>query len=64
MTLTVELNAEQADRLRDLAASLQVDPGTLARAAVIHFLDRTEDDFESAADRVLRKNHELYERLG
>jgi predicted transcriptional regulator len=63
MTLTVELNDEQANRLRELAATMQVEPGTLARAAVVHFLDRTEEDFQTAADRVLRKNHELYERL-
>jgi hypothetical protein len=63
MTLTVELNEEQAERLRELAVSLQVEPGTLARAVVVHFLDRTEDDFQAAADHVLRKNHELYERL-
>jgi hypothetical protein len=34
----------------------------LARAAIVDLLATPGDDFKSAADRVLRKNEELYRR--
>jgi hypothetical protein len=38
-------------------------PGELARAAVTDLLADRDDDFRAAADRILRKNAELYRRL-
>lgn len=47
---------EEADRLG-------VRPEELATAAVIDLLHRDEDDFHAAADYVLGKNRDLYQRL-
>jgi len=49
MTLAIELTDEQARALAEAAKQLQVSEAELAAAA--------------AAERVLRKNEELYRRL-
>lgn len=63
MKLTIELTAAQAEQLRCEAERLGVAPEDLARAAVTDLLATSEDDFKAAAERVLRKNEELYRRL-
>lgn len=63
MTLTVELPEDELSRLREKAQELGVRPEDLAAAAVLDLLHRQADDFESAAQSVLRKNQELYRRL-
>ena len=63
MKLAIELTAAEERRLREQAARLGVDPAELARAAVSDLLANEDDDFRSAAERVLRKNQELYRRL-
>ena len=63
MKLAIELTAAEERRLREQAARLGVDPADLARAAVSDLLANEDDDFRSAAERVLRKNQELYRRL-
>ena len=45
------------------AARLGVAPADLARAAVADLLAAKDDDFRKAAERVLKKNDELYRRL-
>jgi len=49
--------------LREEAARLGVAPADLARAAVADLLAARDDDFLRAAERVLKKNDELYRRL-
>ncbi len=63
MTIPIELSESQAEKLRDQAHRLGVEPQALAAAAVIDLLNREAPDFELAADYVVRKNRELYKRL-
>jgi hypothetical protein len=63
MKLTIDLSAAQAERLRHEADRLGLAPEDLARAAIVDLLATTGDDFKAAAERVLRKNEELYRRL-
>ena len=63
MQLTIELTDQQIERLRQAAASLGIEPSEFARAAMADFLARPEDDFRRAAQHVLAKNRDLYERL-
>jgi predicted transcriptional regulator len=63
MKLSIELSPAQAERLRHEAARLGLTPEDLARAAIADLLTTTGEDFRAAADRVLKKNEELYRRL-
>ena len=63
MRISVELSEDQAERLRSAAARLGVSPEELARVGVTDMLTQPEEDFRRAAERVLRKNEELYRRL-
>jgi hypothetical protein len=63
MELAIELPAAQAARLREEAARLGVPLADLARAAVADLLAARDDDFRAAAERVVKKNDELYRRL-
>lgn len=63
MKLTIDLSPAQAERLRLEAERLGLAPEELARAAIADLLATPGDDFTTAADRVLRKNEELYRRL-
>jgi hypothetical protein len=61
--ISVELSEQQAERLRSAAERLGVRPEDLARAGVTDLLTQPGEDFQRAAERVLRKNEELYRRL-
>jgi hypothetical protein len=63
MKLTIELSSAEADRLRQEAERLGLAPEDLARAAIADLLAPRDEDFKVAAERVLRKNEELYRRL-
>jgi len=63
MKLMIDLSPAQADRLRLEAERLGLAPEDLARAAIVDLLATPDDDFKRAAERVLRKNEELYRRL-
>jgi len=63
MKLTIDLSPMQAERLRHEARRLGLAPEDLARAALADLLATRDDDFRRAAERVLRKNQELYQRL-
>ena len=63
MNVTFDLPPAQAEKLRQTADELGVSPSELARAAVTDLLAERDDDFRSAAERVLRKNADLYRRL-
>ena len=63
MKLSIDLSPAQAERLRLEAERLGLTPEDLARAAVTDLLARAGADFEAAAERVLKKNEELYRRL-
>ena len=63
MKLSIDLSPEQAQRLRDEAERLGLAPEDLARSAIADLLATPSEDFKAAAERVLRKNKELYRRL-
>ncbi len=63
MKLAIELSDAQAERLRQEARRLQITTEELARAALCDLLSEPDEDFQAAAERVLRKNDELYRRL-
>jgi hypothetical protein len=61
--VTFELSSAQADKLKQEAQRLGVSPDDLARAAVSDLLAAPDQEFRTAAERVLQKNDELYRRL-
>jgi len=63
MRLSIELSPAQAERLQVEAERLGLTPETLARAAIADLLAIPGDDFNAAAERVLKKNEDLYRRL-
>lgn len=63
MNVAFELPPAQAEKLRQAAEQLGISPSELARAAVTDLLAERDDSFRQAAERVLRKNAELYRRL-
>lgn len=63
MKISVEVNGAQERQLNEAARKLNVRPEELASAAVQDLLAQAEVDFQRAADRVVRKNRELYRRL-
>jgi len=63
MSVNINLNEEQAARLEQRARELGVDARELAKAAVNDLLSRPAEDFDRAAQSVLKKNRELYRRL-
>ena len=63
MKLAIELSDQQITRLREEADRLGLRPEQLALAAVTDLIASEGSDFESAAQRVLEKNAELYRRL-
>jgi len=62
-SLSIVVEQEQLDVLRERALQLGVSVEDLARAAVLDLVGRPGDAFEKAVQRVLAKNTELYERL-
>jgi predicted transcriptional regulator len=62
-SITVNLPDEHLSKLRELAARLGVSPEDLARMSIEELITQPEEDFERAADYVLKKNAELYRRL-
>lgn len=63
MTLNIELDEQQVQRLQDAARRLNVSVSDLAKAAINDLLAKPDSDFERAAAHVLEKNVELYKRL-
>ncbi len=63
MKIAIELSEPQESQLRQRAKILGIAPEELARVAVADLLSQPDQDFAAAADRVLRKNAELYRRL-
>jgi predicted transcriptional regulator len=64
MKLAIQLSDDQQRRLAEIAARLNVPAEALAEAAVRELITQPGRDFEAVAARLLKKNRELYERLG
>lgn len=63
MSISLQLDDEQSQRLLEFARELNVDPTELAKAAINDLVSRQSDDFELASQYILAKNRELYKRL-
>jgi hypothetical protein len=63
MKIAIEISEAQADSLRERAKRLGVQPEDLAKAAVTDLLANGDEEFVRAAELVLEKNEELYQRL-
>ena len=62
--MELELSPSVIEQLTERAKSLGIRPEELARAAVADLVVRPAEEFEEAAEYVLKKNAELYRRLG
>jgi len=62
-TVTIALPDERVRQLEEIAARLNVSVEELVRVSVEELLARPEEEFRRAADYVLCKNAELYQRL-
>lgn len=62
-SITVTLSEERLAQLREMADQLRTTPEDLARASIEDLLARSEKDFDTVAQYVLKKNAELYRRL-
>lgn len=62
-TITIALSEEHAKSLQELASRLRIAPEELVRVSVEELLARSDNQFQQASDRVLKKNAELYRRL-
>jgi len=62
-TFTVHLDESKAALLREKAEKYGLSPDQLVKASIEDFLAQPEQEFEAAAQRVLSKNKELYNRL-
>jgi hypothetical protein len=63
MQFFIDLSPAQAERLRLEAERLGLRPEDLARAAITDLLASPGEEFKAAAERVMKKNEELYRRL-
>jgi len=63
MTISVKLPVDAERRLAEAAKRLNVPVHDLAAAALRDLLAQPAPDFEAAAERVLKKNRALYDRL-
>ncbi len=63
MNISVELSTAEAKLLTGTAVRLGVWPEELARAALTGALSRDKQEFRMAAEHVLEKNRNLYQRL-
>ena len=61
--LTIRIPEEKLARLREKASACGVSAEELVRAGIDRLLAGPEEDFETAARYVLKKNEELYRRL-
>ena len=62
-TITIELPNERLQKLREMAQRLGVSMEELVQVSVEDMLTQPEEQFQKAAQYVLKKNKELYKRL-
>lgn len=63
-SITVDIQDKQLQKLRELANLHGLSPEELLRASLEDWLSSPASEFTQAADYVLKKNTELYQRLG
>jgi hypothetical protein len=63
MQLVIELNDDQAAKVQKESERLGISAEELVKAGLNDWMNRSQDDFQNAADYVLSKNAELYNRF-
>jgi antitoxin FitA len=63
-TITITLSDDRLAKLQEMAVRLHIAPEELACAGVEELLAHPEETCQHAIDYVLKKNAELYRRLG
>jgi antitoxin FitA len=62
-SITISLSDEDWAKLQEKANGVGISVEELVRTSVEELITRPDSAFEQAADYVLKKNAELYERL-
>jgi predicted transcriptional regulator len=62
-SITIDLSDSQFQKLQDLASSYEIALEVLLRSSLEDWLNSQNSEFVDAADYMLMKNAELYERL-
>lgn len=62
-TITISLSDERLQQLKEFGERFGVRPEDLVRISVEELLTQPDETFRKAAEYVLRKNADLYERL-
>jgi hypothetical protein len=62
--ITINIPEEQLQQLQVMAQANGISPEELLRATIEDWLNYPKGDFEQAANYVIKKNSELYRRLG
>lgn len=62
-TLTITLSEDRFAKLQEIADRFNIKAEELARVSIEELLTRPEETFQRAADYILQKNAELYQRL-
>ena len=61
--LTINLTDEDAQRLRERARMMEMEPEELAGSLLTEALSTLPEDFKTLVDEELEENAELYRRL-
>jgi PAS domain-containing protein len=62
-SITIDLSDQQFQAVQNLAEQLGLTPEDLLRIGIEDWLSHPKSEFTQAADYVLHKNAELYQRL-
>ncbi|MDC0831534.1 DNA-binding protein [Geitlerinema sp. CS-897] len=62
-SITIEIPDDRLQQLKDLATAQGINLEILLQTSLADWLDAQNEDFLDAAEYVLTKNAELYERL-
>jgi predicted transcriptional regulator len=62
--ITITLSDDRLAQLQEMATRFQVSPEELVRVGVEELLAQPDDVFQRVVAAVLKKNAELYRRLG
>ena len=63
MKVTLDIPNEKFDMLENTAKELGLDPSVLMQSLLTDQISTTKEDFDLAANYVIQKNKDLYDRL-
>ena len=63
-TITINISEEQLQKLQELAQQSNISTEQLLSASLEDLLNRRQGEFTQAANYVIQKNAQLYQRLG